>query len=241
MVYKKDIESLIAVRINSTLKNHWFYASSNKCHVNGEVRENNILIWKNSYFLRMAYPIFVVSFDENDLYQTFKVIDNPYFALSKKVVFCLIILLLAVVFISYDLRTAMIGSSFIVLLSLAAYLVMKKSVAFETKILVENFKDELAKISAKNSSNIKVNLIERKYNHTKEWTIMKTIMRIILYPACVLLIYGAIELLFKNGKIIQGVTGIIVASLFMLSDLLIIFKMEDNTFTKKILEFFKLK
>jgi hypothetical protein len=57
----------------------------------------------------------------------------------------------------------------------------------------------------------------------------------------VLLIYGAIELLFKNGKIIQGVTGIIVASLFMLSDLLIIFKMEDNTFTKKILEFFKLK
>jgi hypothetical protein len=92
MVYKKDIESLIAVRIKSTLRNHWSYASSSKGRVNGEVRENEILIWKNSFFLRTAYPIFVVSFDKNDLYQTFKVIDNPYFTLSKIVVFCLIIL-----------------------------------------------------------------------------------------------------------------------------------------------------
>ena len=85
MVKKDDLQKLIIENKKSTLKNHWkdaFFCNTTK--YNGEIRDNEILLWRSSKYLRGSYPIFVLSFDQNKTLKGIKIEKNPYQKYSEK-------------------------------------------------------------------------------------------------------------------------------------------------------------
>ena len=64
----------------------------------------------------------------------------------------------------------------------------------------------------------------------KEWTLKKIIVRLIMYPFCIFLIVLGVNMFFKpiNYKTQSaGIGAIVIASVYLYSDLLIITKREN--------------
>lgn len=238
MISKKDVEKLIEIKTINSIKNHWSYSNLNNFKINGEIRQKEILIWKNTFFLRTAYPIFIVYFDDNENYEKFEIIDNPFYLLLRKLIFLLISLLIVIVFFYYDYRTAIFGSIGIIFISIASFMIMHKSISFERSMIIKNFKYELLKINAKRTSNINIKIKEEKIIRAREWTLSKILSRILIYPFGIFIFYSTF-LLIKEGKVVHGIAGILIVLLFFITDLLIIFKMENNKYVKRILNYFE--
>jgi hypothetical protein len=101
MVEKKDIEKSIIQNKKSSLKNHWndaFLINSTK--YSGEVKQNELLIWRSSPFLRGAYPVFHLTFDKDNKLNGIKTEKNPYHKLQNKTTIGFIIVLVLGLFLS---------------------------------------------------------------------------------------------------------------------------------------------
>ncbi|WP_162128249.1 hypothetical protein [Flavobacterium phycosphaerae] len=226
MIDKTDILKLVVQNKKSNLKNHWKDSQSyNTTKYSGEIKPHEILLWRSSHFLRGAYPIFYLSFDQSDKLIGIKIGKNPYHKFLDKIlmVFFFGILLMAMILAKFkNPFIVIIPIAVIGILVFTLQSIIRKS---ETKYLIDELKETIKSIeNLKNPQMAKNEQI--KSEEIKEWSFSKIITRLIAYPFCLLVIWFCITGLIPEGKITQGIFGIIVALVYPISDILIILRKE---------------
>jgi len=230
MVEKKDIEKLIIQNKKSTLKNHrndaFFY---NTTKYSGEIKPNELLIWRSAHFLRGAYPIFHLTFDQNGELNEIKTQKNPYHKLLNKISIGFLIVLALTLLFTSEFKTAIIGIIGITVIGTLLHLVLSKARRYETKNLTDELKEAIENIErANNSELINKPKAELKKKKVKEWTFTKILTRLLLYPFCLLLLWFSITGFLPEGKTLYGIFGIIVALAYPIADILLAFGKSKN-------------
>lgn len=230
MVEKKDVEKLIIQNKKSNLKNHWNDAFSyNTTKYSGEIRPNELLIWRSSHFLRGAYPIFNLTFDQNNILNGIKTLKNPYHKLQNKITIGFLIVLISGLFLSTDFKMAVIGTIGISVIGLLLRLVLGNAKKYETKLLTDELKEAIENIEqANNPELINKPKSEAKTEKVKEWTFTKVLTRLLLYPFCLLILWFSITEFLPEGKTLYGIFGIVVALAYPIADILLIFGKNKN-------------
>ncbi|TJY31304.1 hypothetical protein [Pontimicrobium aquaticum] len=225
MAEKKDIEKLIVQNKKSNLKNHWndaFFYNTTK--YSGEIKPNELLIWRSSHFLRGAYPIFHLTFDQNNKLNGIKKEKNPYHKLLNKITIGFLIVLISGLFLSTDFKMAVIGTIGISVIGLLLRLVLGKAKKYETKLLTDELKEAIENIEQLNNPEL-INKPKSvsKTEKVKEWTFTKVLTRLLLYPFCLLILWFSITGFLPDGKTLYGIFGIVVALAYPIADILLIF------------------
>ena len=231
MVEKKDIEKLIIQNKKSTLKNHWndaFFYNTTK--YSGEIKPNELLIWSFAHFLRGAYPIFHLTFDQNEKLNGIKTEKNPFYKLLNKISIGFFIVLALVLLFTTEFKTAIFGIIGITLIGTLLHLVLSKAKKYETNILTDELKNAIENIERKNNPElINKPKAELKKEKVKEWTFTKILTRVILYPFCLFMIYLCIQMILNPdpNHLRQrplGIIGIIIIGGYLVIDIIIIVK-----------------
>lgn len=231
MVEKKDIEKLIIQNKKSTLKNHWndaFFYNTTK--YSGEIKPNELLIWRSAHFLRGAYPIFHLTFDQNEKLNGIKTEKNPFYKLLNKISIGFFIVLALVLLFTTEFKTAIFGIIGITLIGTLLHLVLSKAKKYETNILTDELKNAIENIERKNNPKlINKPKAELKKEKVKEWTFTKILTRVILYPFCLFMIYLCIQMILNPdpNHLRQrplGIIGIIIIGGYLVIDIIIIVK-----------------
>lgn len=230
MVEKKDIEKLIVQNKKSNLKNHWndaFFYNSTK--YSGEIKPNELLIWRSAHFLRGVYPIFHLTFDQNGKLSRIKTKKNPYHKLLDKISIGFFILLALFLLITTEFKSAIIGIIGISVIGILLHLIMSKSKKYETKILTDELKEAIENIEqVKNPKFISKQKMESKKEKVKEWTFTKILTRLLLYPFCLLILWFSMTGFFPEGKTLYGIFGIAVALAYPIADILLVVGKNKN-------------
>lgn len=229
MVEKKDVEKLIIQNKKSTLKNHWndvFFYNTTK--YSGEIKSNELLIWRSAHFLRGAYPIFHLTFDQNGKLNGIKTEKNPFHKLLNKISIGFFIVLVLVLLFTTEFKTALIGIIGISVIGTLLHLVMSKAKKYETKNLTDELKEAIGNIErANNPELVNKPKADLKKVKVKEWTFMKILTRIILYPFCLFILYLCIQMILNpepnhSRQRPLGIFGIIVVGGYLVADITII-------------------
>ena len=229
MVEKKDIEKLIIQNKKSTLKNHWndaFFYNTTK--YSGEIKPNELLIWRSAHFLKGSYPIFHLTFDQNGELNGIKTEKNPYHKLLNKISIGFFVVLVLVLLFTTEFKTALIGIIGISVIGTLLHLVMSKAKKYETKNLTDELKEAIVNIERANNPELvnKPNA-DLKKEKVKEWTFTKILTRIILYPFCLFILYLCIQMILNPDpnhprQRPLGIFGIIVVGGYLVADITII-------------------
>lgn len=231
MVEKKDIEKLIIQNKKSTLKNHWndaFFYNTTK--YSGEIKPNELLIWRSAHFLRGAYPIFHLTFNQDGELNGIKTEKNPYHKLLNKISIGFFIALALVLLFTTEFKTAIIGIIGISVIGTLLHLIMSKAKKYETKILTDELKDAIENLERKkNPELINKPKTELKKEKVKEWTFTKILTRIILYPFCLFMLYLCFQMILNPDPNHMrqrplGIIGIVIIGGYLIVDLTIIVK-----------------
>ena len=230
MVEKKDIEKLIIQNKKSTLKNHWndaFFYNTTK--YSGEIKSNELLIWRSSYFLRGAYPIFRLTFDQNGKLNGIKTEKNPYYKLLNKISITFLIVLNLVLIFTTEFKPAVLGIIGISLLGFFLYLFLFNVTKYETKILTKELKEAIENIEKENNPKLenipKMNLKKEK---VKEWTFPKILTRLLLYPFCLLILWLSLTGFLDEGMILYRIFGIIIVLVYIITDIILTIRRNKN-------------
>jgi len=231
MVEKKDIEKLIIQNKKSTLKNHWndaFFYNTTK--YSGEIKPNELLIWRSAHFLRGAYPIFHLTFNQDGELNGIKTEKNPYHKLLNKTSIGFFIVLALVLLFTTEFKTAIIGIIGISVIGTLLHLVMSKAKNYETKILTDELKEAIESIERGNNPElINKPKTELKKEKVKEWTFTKILTRLILYPFCLLVLYLCFQMILNPDPNHMrqrplGIIGIVIVGGYLIVDLTIVVK-----------------
>jgi len=150
MLEKKDLEKLVIQNKKSSLKNHWNDSFSiNRTKYSGEIRKDEILLWSSSFFLRGAYPIYHLIFNENQHFTKLKIKKNPYHTLINKIFILLIITILILLIITSGLKNGFIGGLGVLFVLILLNLILKRVRKYETRILTEELKSKIHQIENK--------------------------------------------------------------------------------------------
>ncbi|MCF1193114.1 hypothetical protein LRR18_16110 [Mangrovimonas sp. AS39] len=230
MVEKKDIEKLIIQNKKSTLKNHWndaFFYNTTK--YSGEIKPNELLIWRSSHFLRGAYPIFRLTFDLNGKLNGIKTEKNPYYKLLNKVSIVFLILLNLVLIFTTEFKPAVIGIIGISLLGFFFYLFFFNVTKYETKILTEELKEAIENIELINNPELTNKpRSESKQEKIKEWTFTKILTRLLLYPFCFFILWLSITGFLDEGMTLHRIFGIIIVLTYIIVDITLTIRKNKN-------------
>lgn len=222
MVLKKDIEKLVINSKVSNLKTHWRDSRNyNSTKYSGEIRQNEILLWTSSYFLRSAYPIFKFTFDQNENLISLKLEKNPYEILLDKISIGFLVVFCFFSFMFTDYKTALFLILWIFFVGILFRIIIYLARKNETKLIIEELKNKIEKIEHKSNPSRKVNSVIND-EKVDEWTFSKIMTRIIAYPFCILVFWICLTGLVPEGKIIQGVFGAIIALIYPVTDVLIL-------------------
>ncbi len=228
MVEKKDIEKLVVQKKKSNLKNHWKDSQSyNSTKYSGEIRQNEILLWRSAHFIRGVYPIFHLTFDQNNKLKEIKMEKNPFHIFLNRIMAIFFILLTLTIFFSGDLKPAILTVLAFTIIGYLMHLLLTNSKTFETKILIEELKVTIESIEHSNNPEITTRRKLQDEN-VNEWSFSKIMTRILIYPFCIFIIWFSIIGLIPDGKIMQGIIGIITALAYPISDLLLMIKKIKN-------------
>ena len=226
MIERNDIEKLIVEHKKSNLKNHWddafFY---NAAKYSGEVKPNEILLWRSAYFLRGAYPIFHISFDPNGKLNGIKIEKNPYHKFLNKLFVGIFAMIIGFMFITTELRFAILMTCGMAFVGFLLNIVLKKSRKYEIKKITDELKQTIENIEHNKNPELNNNpLIKQETEQSKEWTLGKILTRLIVYPFCGLIIYFSIVGLIPEGKRALGIFGIIIGLGYPIVDLILAFR-----------------
>ncbi|WP_459209249.1 hypothetical protein [Aquimarina rhabdastrellae] len=231
MAEKKDIEKLIVQNKKSNLKNHWndsFFYNTTK--YSGEIKQNELLIWRSSHFLRGVYPIFHLTFDQNDKLKGIKTEKNPYHKLLSKITIGVLIVFISSLFLLFDFKPAIIGTIVILFILALLILVLGKSRKYETKLLTVELKEAIENIEHLNNPDfVNKPKSESKKEKVKEWTFTKVLTRFLIYPFCLFILWVSITGFLPQGKILYGIFGIVIASAYPIADILLILGKNKNS------------
>ena len=231
MVKRKDIEKLIIQNKKSNLKNHWndaFFKNSIK--YSGEIRPNEILLWRSSHFLKGAYPIFYITFDQDENMIGIRTDKNPYHIVLNKISIAFLVLFITALFIFANLKLATIASSGILLFSFLINLVLNNSRKFEISLIQNELKETIGNIERQNNPQLKneppTNLNQEKI---KEWTLAKILTRLFVYPFCGLIAWFSITGFLPDERFILGIFGIVIGLGYPIVDLIILLRRKTPT------------
>ncbi|RVT71092.1 hypothetical protein EOD40_17645 [Flavobacterium sufflavum] len=229
MVKKDDLKKLIIENKKSTLKNHWkdtFFC--NKIKYSGEIRPNEILLWRSSEYLRGNYPIFILNFDQNKNLIGIKTEKNPYHKFRNKqstVIFSILILLLAY---NTDLRETLIFTFAILIFGFLLHIVLSKARKYETKLLTNELRETIENIENIERINNPELIIESKKEEEEEWTSSKFITRLLLYPFCIFLLWFSLTILSPKEINFKIIAGIAIVLTYLITDILLIIRKKNN-------------
>ena len=112
MINKEDIEKLITFKRENSFTNHFqIFMTYDFTKYYGEIRENEILLWHSSYWLRLNYPIFILEFKSDKLIGL-KLEKNPIQKKSEIFISTLVLSLFIMLFLQLNLKVAFIALLF---------------------------------------------------------------------------------------------------------------------------------
>ncbi|KQC33207.1 hypothetical protein AAU57_07685 [Nonlabens sp. YIK11] len=184
MVQKSDVEKLIVQTKKSNLLNHWndtlFY---NTTRYSGEIKDKEILLWRSYRFLRGDYPVFHLSFDENEILSEIKLERNPFIIFLRKFVIGVSALLIIFMFLAADLGTAVAYTIWVIIIIALLSLVLGISRRSTVKYLTNELRQAIESFEkSKNEELNKSSITNPDDGLKKEWTSSKILIRLILYP-----------------------------------------------------------
>ena len=219
----KDIEKLIIQHKKSNLKNHWndsFFYNTTK--YSGELKPNEILLWRSTHFLRGAYPIFHISFDQNDKLNGIRKEKNPYHKFLNKSSIGFFSAILIFMFITTELKFAILMTCGMALVGFLLNIVLNKSRNYEIEQITDELKQTIKNIERnKNPELINEPITKTETEPTKEWTFGKILTRLIIYPFCGLIVYFSITGIIPSGKGLLGIFGIVIGIGYPIVDLIL--------------------
>ena len=226
MINKNDIEKLIVQHKKSNLKSHWsdafFY---NTAKYSGEVKPNEILLWRSAHFLRGAYPIFHLFFDQRGNLKGIRKEKNPFHKLLNKVSIGFYALIIIMFSVTAGFRFAIIAACGILLIGFLLNLVLQKSRKYEIKQITDELKQTIENIERnQNPELLKKPIAKQETEPINEWTLGKVLTRLILYPFCGLIVYFSITGLIPEGKSFLGLFGVIIGFGYPIVDLILAFR-----------------
>jgi hypothetical protein len=210
-ITKSDIQKLVIVKKDNTIKNHFLNSFTKQYKTFGETQENTIKIWQKTKTTGIAYPIFTFEFNsKNKLIKTTEKL-NPIARFSQ-LLFPLFFFfpLLQNAFSDFEFKRFFACISAFLFLTFACYLVSNKIYQYEKKEQLNDFYKTL---------DIKV---EEKQE--KEWTKSKILTRLFTYPFCFALLLFNIFSLIPKGEIFLSLPIFIIVGVYLYSDLKMIFK-----------------
>lgn len=224
MVKKDDLKKLIIENKKSTLKNHWkdaFFCNTTK--YSGEIRSNELLLWRSSEYLKGAYPIFVLIFDENETLKKIKIEKNPYQKYSEKFTIMFFSILSILLAIWENLQTSIIFGIGVSVIVFLLQLILSKARKYETKLLTQELRETIENIERINNPEL---IIESK--EEDEWTSSKFMTRLLLYPFCIFLLGFSLTIISPKEINFTIIAGIAIVLTYLITDILLIIKKKNK-------------
>jgi len=225
---KEKIDKLITLEKENNLINHILTSLFNRGETIAEKNLSEYTIWMTNYWVGTFYPIFKISFNENNEIKNIKTELSLYGKL-----WFIILTGLILTFLSFLIFIPMIESyeyidytDFIVLgvygiLVFGIYTVFRKIYFNETKYLLNELKIVVGIDSKEN--------IEKIEYEKNEWTLKLILFRVFAYPFCIFIVIIALTLMIPKGDFIKGVFAIILAIGYIFSDIRMIQKKRKKT------------
>ncbi|WP_026715171.1 hypothetical protein [Flavobacterium daejeonense] len=226
MINKSDIKKLIIENKKSNLKNHWkdaFFCNTTK--YSGEIKSNEILLWRSSEFLRGYYPIYILNFDRNENLKEIKIEKNLYHKYSEKFTFIFFLILLILLAIFENLQTSLILVTGLSVIIFLLQLILSKARKYETKLLTKELKDTIQNIERKKNPEL---IIESEGEEENEFTTPKFFTRLLLYPFCIFFIWFFTTNFSPKEMNIKIFTGIGIVLIYLISDIILLIKKKVN-------------
>lgn len=231
MIERNDIEKLIVQHKKSNLINHWKDALFlNTFKYSGEIKPDEILLWRPTHFLRGAYPVFHISFDLNGKLKGIRIEKNPYHKFLNKFFIALFAIILTIIFLTIEFRLAVIMTCGMAFIGFLLNIVLNKSKKFERKQITDELQQTIENIEREKHPELVINRKQSPEPELKkEWTFSKILTRLVAYPFCGLVVYFSITSLIPSGEHRLGIAGVVIGLIYPMVDLLIAFRIKIKT------------
>lgn len=215
-VTKQDVEKLIELRKANTFLNHLWNVFWRDFTPQGEVRQNEIKVWKQTRWNTSFYPIFTFEFDSDNRLTNINESVNP---IAKALIVCFAIGFLYVIIPeladsnlsrNYPITALIAVFVLIVILALRMVYRLEKSIQLQEimEILGVEVKDKQPK---------------------KEWSLKNTLFRLFTYPFCLFLIGLNIFLLLPKGEYLVALGSFGFVGFYLYMDIKMLLKKNRST------------
>ncbi|UTN04451.1 hypothetical protein L0669_00780 [Flavobacterium bizetiae] len=218
-ITKSDIQKLIEVKKEDTIKNHFLYSITKQYRSFGEIKENTIKVWKRTNTTGMSYPIFTFEFNsENKLIKTTDKL-NPIAKFSQ-LLFPLFFFfpLLLNAFTDFEFKRFFACISAFLFLTFVCYLVSNKISKYEKKEQLNDF--------------YKIIGVKTEDKQEREWSKSKILTRLFTYPFCFALILISIFSIIPERGFLLAIPMLGIIGIYLYCDLKLIFedkKIKNNS------------
>ncbi|UII74455.1 hypothetical protein LV716_09265 [Flagellimonas sp. HMM57] len=222
MIEKKDVEKLVLEDKSSTLGTHFrdafFY---NTLKYSGEIRKNEILLWTSSYWLRGGYPIFHLKFNSENKLKGISTVLNPFGKLINKLAIVTTSVFTLIPIVGYGFIDGWKLSVFVLFTAFVLFIILRKVSISEKTIITEELRDVIETLEREKYPE---KFKQQEKPKKKEWTLKKTLTRLIFYPVCIVIIYFCLTEILPNGKPTHALFGIGICGAYLIADILNILK-----------------
>jgi hypothetical protein len=218
-ITKKDIEKLIELRKENTFLNHLWNIFSRDFRAKGEIKRNEIKVWKQNMWNSVFYPIF--TFELNSKNHLINISDNLN-PIGKTIIYLFFAgisyLILPNLIYEFDLIR-----NWILVLALSFFFLIFISVLRKGYIMEK--RNQLEEIYEK------LEIEQENTKPEKEWSLKNILIRIFTYPFSISIILICIWSVFKNGiwSVFPMLFGIGICGMYLYSDIKMILKNRKTT------------
>lgn len=211
-ILKKEVEELIELKKENSFLHHLWNIISRDYKSKGCVESDEVKVWRQSFKLGVAYPIYTFKFNSKNHLIDIEDKLNP----AAGLFFALFVLLISIPFWSIftepfdwfsDLLLILVG----VLIISAALILFYKYYQFEKKEQLKEIFDLL-----------EIEVIDEP--EQKEWSLKMILIRLFIYPFSIGLILLSIFLLIPDGLYLHGIVASVIAITTLYADLRILIK-----------------
>lgn len=229
MIRKQDVEKLITHHKKCTAYEVW--KDMNRFDIknySGELRTNEILLWRPEHRSRSIAPIFHLSFNTDNILAKIEIHKNPYRKFINYLLLSFSLLFILFLFIYEDTKIALIVIVSYAVIALLLYLILKVETKDKKQHIIDEFKMDIQEVVIENNPDInEAFLPERIPEKINEWSLKNMSLRILSYPFCFFLI-ALSYLFFEDGMLLHGVILIGVCLSYLITDIILLFKKRNN-------------
>lgn len=229
MIAKSQIVSLIKIKRKNNFFNHFLTFDNTNDVYFGDIRKDEVFLWKKKRFLRKGYPLFHFTFNKKGELQKLEIIKKPFWQLNVVIlILCNIFFIVLFYRAAINIKQFLLFVSWIGITEFLVIMILRKMIKFESNLIKLELKEKL--ISFKNLSNEKsliksTNVVEKKKDFFGE-----ILVRFFTYPFSIIIIIFSLLNFFE--KPFLAVFGILISLSYLIADILILRgkKMTKNSF-----------